>query len=130
MIDYDIALNSVYDDMSTLTVLTEITGIEDDFVYYDGWIGIVSSVTPEKGQTTIKAKNILNAFNRPMLPDTGDTIEGFIKDTLEAGYKNLADDLYDMPYLTVATASSTPFYFSRLGREYGLVEFEVLHRQG
>lgn len=120
VIDYDIALNSVYDDMSTLTVLTEITGIEDDFVYYDGWIGIVSSVTPEKGQTTIKAKNILNAFNRPMLPDTGDTIEGFIKDTLEAGYKNLADDLYDMPYLTVATASSTPFISPDLDENTGL----------
>ena len=120
VIDYDIALNSVYDDASTLTVLSEITSIEGDFVYFDGWIGVISSVTPNKGQTTISAKNILSAFNRPMLPSSGATIEGFIKSTLEAGYKNLADALYNMPYLTVSTGSSTPFLSPDLDDNTGL----------
>jgi hypothetical protein len=109
VIDYDIALNSVYDDASTITVLSEITGIEDDFICFDGWIGVVSSVSPEKGQTVITVKNILSAFNRALLPSTGATIEGFIKDTLESEYKNLSDAMYDMPYLTVSTETSTPF---------------------
>jgi len=120
VIDYDIALDSVYDDASTLTVLTEIINIEGDFICFNGWIGVISSVAPEKGQTTISARNILAAFNRPMIPAEGATIEGFIKDTLEAGYKNLADDLYKMPYLTVTTASSTPFLSPDLDDTTGL----------
>lgn len=109
VLDYDVAIDSVYDDVSVITVLSEITDAEEDFVYLDGWLGVISSVAPEKGQTTIHAKNILNAFARPLLPASSETIEGFIKSALENQYKKLSDAMYDMPYLFVSTTSSTPF---------------------
>jgi hypothetical protein len=109
VLDCDYVLDSVYDDASTFSVLTEITGIEGDFLYFDGWLGVVDKCAPEKGQTTITCKNILNAFSRSLVSATGTYIEAFIKDTLEAEYKNLTDALYDMPYLTVTTTSSTAF---------------------
>ena len=109
VLDYDIALDSVYDDSSSITVLDEITGIEGDFLYFDGWLGLVDKCSPEKGKTDITCKNILNAFSRSLTADTGTYIEAFIKDTLESEYKNLTDAMYDMPYLTVSTTSSTAF---------------------
>lgn len=109
VLDYDIALNSVYDDASSIVVQGEITGIEGDFIYVDGWLGVVSSVAPDRGQTTITATNILSAFSRPLLPTSGTYIEAFIKDTIEAQYKNLADTVYQMPYLSVTTTSNTGF---------------------
>ena len=112
--------DSVYDDASTVTVLSEVAGIEDDFIIVDGWIGIVSSLTPDKGQTAITAKNIINAFDRPLLAETGATIEGFLKDQLEASYKNLSDAMYDMPYMTVSMTSSTPFLSPDMDDSSGL----------
>ena len=109
VLDYDIALDSVYDDASSITVLDEITGIEGDFLYIDGWLGLVDKCSPDKGQTDITCKNILNAFSRSLIADTGTYIETFIKDTLESEYKNLTDAMYDMPYLSVTTTSSTAF---------------------
>jgi hypothetical protein len=120
VLNYDIVIESVYDDVSSITVLSEISGIEDDFIIFDGWIGIISRLNPDKGQTVISAKTILSAFSRPLLPASGDTIEEFIKDTLEDKYKNLSDSIYDMPYLSVTTASSTPFLSPDLDNSTGL----------
>lgn len=109
VLDYDYALDSVYDETSTFTVLTEITGIEGDFLFFDGWLGVVVSCAPTKGQTAIVCKGILNAFSRTLISGTGTYIEDFIKDALETEYKNLSDTVYDMPYLSVSTTSSTAF---------------------
>lgn len=106
---YDIALDSVYDDTSTITVLTELSGVEGDFLYFDGWLGLISKIQPDKGQTTITCSNILNAFTRSLVNDTGTYIEAFIKSKLENEYRNLTDTMYDMPYLSVSTTSSTAF---------------------
>jgi len=109
VLDYDIALDSVYDDASSITVLDEITGIEGDFLYFDGWLGAVDKCSPDKGQTDITCKNILNAFSRSLVADTGTYIEAFIQATLEDEYKNLTDTMYDMPYLSVTVTTSTAF---------------------
>lgn len=109
VLDYDYAFESVYDEASTFSVLTEITGIEGDFLFYDGWLGVVEKCAPTKGQTTIVCKGILNAFSRTLTSGTGTYIEDFIKDKLEAEYKNLSDTMYDMPYLSVTTTSATDF---------------------
>jgi hypothetical protein len=109
VLDYDYAFESVYDEASTFSVLTEITGIEGDFLFYDGWLGVVEKCAPTKGQTTIVCKGILNAFSRTLISGTGTYIEDFIKDKLEAEYKNLSDAMYDMPYLSVTTTSATDF---------------------
>ena len=109
VLDYDIALDSVYDDASSIAVLSEISGIEGDFLFLDGWLGVVDKCSPDKGQTDITCKNVLTAFSRSLVADTGTYIEAFIQTKLEAEYKNLTDAVYDMPYLSVSTTSSTAF---------------------
>jgi hypothetical protein len=106
---YDIALDSVYDDTSTITVWTELSGVVGDFLYSDGWLGLIDKIQPDKGQTKVTCVNILTAFARPLIAGTGTYIEVFIKEKLENEYKNLADTMYDMPYLSVTTTSNTAF---------------------
>lgn len=107
--DYDVVLGSIYEENSTVTVPGEVTDIEGDFIVLDGWLGVVESVMPEYGSTIITAKDIATAFNRSLIPATGSSIEGFIKEQLEAQYKDLADGMYAMPYLQVTTAGATDF---------------------
>lgn len=109
VLDYDYVIDSIYDENSTFTVLSEITGIEGGFLFFDGWLGVVDRCAPEKGQTLITCKNIISAFSRSLLPAEGAHIETFIKGKLESEYKNLDDTMYDMPYLSVTTTSETGF---------------------
>ena len=107
--DYDIVIDSIYDDNSSITVVGEISGIEGDFICVQGWVGIVDSVTPERGVTQITAKNILNAFSRPLLPEIGSSIEGFIAETLANEYVGISDAMYAMPYISISASGETAF---------------------
>ncbi len=108
--DYDVVIDSIYDENGSISVVGEVSGIEGNFIYFNGWIGIVDSVAPERGTTVITTKTILSAFARPLVPVAdGSAIEPFIKLKIESEYKNLSDAVYRMPYLSVSADSTTGF---------------------
>ena len=108
---YNAALNSIYDDQSTLTAIGEIDIDAEDFLIFDNFIGIIKTVTPgEEDTTEIVCDSILHAFKRKLVyPTPPATIEAFINSEMTDNYKSVSDAEYDMPYLSITSTDTTSF---------------------
>lgn len=108
--DYSYCIDSAYENVSTFMVYGEYSGLEDDFLLFDEFFGIISTCEPAEGFTTIQCAKIVTLFARQLVLTEGETyIEDFMKRVIENEYKNLTDTVYAMPYLSVTITSHTPY---------------------
>lgn len=112
--EYDIFLNSIFDDKSKISIMTDNNISEGGIAYCDnGWLGVIEKVAPEKRKkkTTLTCGDILNLFNDDFsglieyAPCQELTPRGFIYN----GYYNPSLDTYphysylEFPWPTTAT---------------------------
>lgn len=123
--EYDLFLQSIFDDKSKITIVTDENITEGDIIYCDnGWFGIINSVKRDKKNTELTCEDILNLFNDDFstlveyLPEAEGTISSFIWN----GYLNLDLNPYPYyPYLylaprttkTPAAESQYPLYMEK-----------------
>lgn len=105
VLDYTIE-QSIYDTVSDIIITTpKVLPNEGDFIFLDaGFLGIVSTVSPEDGKTEIGARQINTLFSRSMFFKTASYtyIEDYIAQLITANFTNCADAMYRLPYLTAA----------------------------
>ncbi|MEL7609487.1 MAG: hypothetical protein AAGU74_08260, partial [Bacillota bacterium] len=110
VIDYDITLASIYDENSTFTVAGEYALNQGDFLFFEGHSWLIEKSEPSEGVTAITAVDMVQLFARPIVyPGAGADIESFIAAAIEDNFSGSGDAAYDMPYITVTAATSTPF---------------------
>lgn len=125
---YDLFLQSIFDDKSKITIVTDDNITEGDIVYCDnGWLGIINAVKRDKNNTELTCEDILNLFNDDFsglaeyLPQQEGTITNFIA----VNYSGLYADNYPkyaylyLPWPTTATPASEAQY--AIYAEKGLV---------
>lgn len=114
VLDYDIALEAVESLPSTVTLLggdipRELAG---------GWLWVANSlfligeVSPGEGLTELQLQSPLDAFSRPRPytpPAEGSTMGAFVIRELAAGWRDLTDSVYALPYLELEAEDSVPF---------------------
>ena len=109
MSEYTLVLGSINNNVSKVTVIGELSGLEDDFFIYEGNIWIIKTLAPDNGKTVITLNDISYLFSRDLYwSGTAETtIEGLISDTIDTGWTNLSDTMYQTPWLTVTTTTTT-----------------------
>lgn len=118
--DYEIYFETLFDDLSKLTLLTSDKIDEDNIVYCDnGWFGVIKSAVrdEEKAITKLTCRHIRYLFERPvsvaecsMLPDFGFTMERMLKDAITSLFSNQSDNVYKLPYISfVLTSANNAF---------------------
>ncbi|MDO4565866.1 MAG: hypothetical protein Q4B42_00895 [Oscillospiraceae bacterium] len=119
-IEWKIAQESIYDNVSSIEVKGEYSDINGDFFICDGFIGVVRDSAPENGQTKINCNGILTAFSRDLIyPGAGVSTEDFIASQLTASFGSVNDEVYAMPYLEILTpATSTSFIKPDIENDY------------
>lgn len=110
VLNYDVIYDSIYDDVSQITVETPFDGAEGDFIFFNGFQGIISGVTPNTNGNTnvLQCCNILKIFDRDLVasPMNG-VIEMAIQQVIHQQFKYISDTVYAMPYMTAQTTSTT-----------------------
>lgn len=114
VLDYDITLESLESLPSSVTLLggdipRELAG---------GWLWVASSlfrigeVSPGEGLTELQLQSPLEAFSRPRPytpPAAGVTLGAFVIAELAAGWRDLTDTVYALPYLALEAEDALPF---------------------
>ena len=109
--DYDLVLESIYDETSDVT----LTGMktkprERDFVYLEnGYQGIVSEVAPAEKAWKLSCRQMVTLFDRDIFYEEpqGATAEARLKHMIDSNFTNQADDIYRLPYLRVVAETAT-----------------------
>ena len=140
VLDYELTLDSLESLPSSVTLLggdipREMGG---SWLYVADSLFLISAVSPGDGMTELQLQSPLDAFSRPRLytpPAAGTTLGAFVAAELAAGWRDLTDAVYALPYLQISTAGSLPFvppetdeqgfyvlstYLRTLRRDYGL----------
>lgn len=121
--DYDYCINSAYENISSFIVVGEYSGLEDSFLVFEEYFGVISSCAPKDGLTTIQCQKIVTIFSRQLvLTESEAYIEDFMKRVIETEYKNLADTVFAMPYINVTITSHTAY--SRPVNDNGIWQLE------
>jgi len=109
--DYDIALNSIYDEQSTLTAIGAVNINPGDFLVFGDFIGRILSASPgEQNTAEIICESILTFFQRGLVyPGDEVYVESFIASAFTDNYKLVSDLQYDMPYLMITHTDATGF---------------------
>ena len=109
--DYEIH-ESIYNAVSNITIPTPKELPSDgDFIMFDGmdYVGIITEVDVDGGETNISAVQSVNLFNREMFYSgtTYTYLEDHLKDLIDTNYTNCTDLMYKTPYLSVTAGSHT-----------------------
>lgn len=83
-----------------------------DWLVYEGRIWLIAQVTPEAGETTVRTRDPLYAFERELeyeAPAEGTLAGAWIKAVLESEFRDCPDAAYAMPYLTVSNLDTQEF---------------------
>lgn len=109
-----LTLDSLEADTTTVTVVGTDIGRSNtgDWLIIDGSVYRISNVKPQTDRTLLTLVFPLDAFNRPLeLEDQsqGQSIGGFIRDSLQDNWSNCEDPAYAMPYLVVSNLDTTPY---------------------
>lgn len=119
VLSYDITLNSIYSETSTI-VATYKSGIKQgDFVLCNEFKGIVKLISVDGNTMTLTCSDMDSVFDRLLYfdPDTdigGFTIESFIRSAAMLNYRH-CDSMYALRYMAVATPTAgTPFVMPAL----------------
>lgn len=110
-IDYEIT-ESIYDALSTVTIPTPpVLPSERDFIMFDGmpFIGIITEVNVDKGQTELSVEQAVKLFSRDMFytAQSYTYLEDHLKDLIDDNYTDCSDAIYEVPYLTVNALTQT-----------------------
>lgn len=110
-VDYEIH-ESIYDTVSTIKIPTPSEPpTEGDFVLFDGmaYVGIITEVDIDGGETEISAEQAVKLFSREMFyTATAYTyLEDYLKDLIDTNYTNCADEIYEVPFLDVNALTNT-----------------------
>lgn len=110
----DVCLDSLEKNTSTVTVAgTSINQSHvSDWLILDLNVYSISLAKPKDGATTLTLLSPLDAFSRKLLfaeQPSGQTIGGFIADTLRDNWVNASDPVYAVPYMSVSNSDTTPF---------------------
>lgn len=110
VVSYNVAVDSVYDDTSTVTLLgTEVTyGYEGSFLIMDDHIWLIQTLTPGDHTTEVTLVSILAAFSRKLIWDkvSAPTCTR-MEQAFHTQYKTVNDAAYRMPYLQIRNMAST-----------------------
>lgn len=114
VLDYDTILESIESLPSSVTLLGDDIPRE----VADGWLWMANSlfligeVSPGDGTTQLQLRSPLERFTRPRLytpPLEGSTMGDFVARELAAGWRDLTDTVYALPYLELSAADHLPF---------------------
>ena len=110
-VDYEIH-ESIYDTVSKITIPTQSTPpAEGDFVMFDGmsFVGIISEVEIDGGETEISVEQAYKLFSRDMFytTPTYTYLEAHLKDLIDTNYTNCTDEIYEVPFLSVSALTSS-----------------------
>lgn len=113
-ISHALTLDALESETSTVTVVGTSIGRSNtgDWLVIDGGIYRISAVKPQKDRTMLTLTSPLEAFTRPLeyaAPADGQTIGGFIADTMAANWVQCEDAVYSLPYLVVSNSDTTVF---------------------
>lgn len=110
VLDYEVKY-SIYDTVSNIIIETPSKlPKEGDILYMEnGFMGVISTVSPEYGATTLGCNQIVSLFSRNMFyTDAARTyLEDYLADMISENYINCADSFYAMPYLNVVAETHT-----------------------
>lgn len=103
---------SIYNAVSTATIQTPETPPEEgDFLIFDGtdYVGIITEVSEDRGQTEISAEQAVRLFSRPMFYTASSYtyLEDNLQALIEANYSNCTDAEYKVPFLTATAGTHT-----------------------
>ena len=109
-----LVLDSMDAETSTVTVKGTDIGRSDtgNWLIIDGCVYQISVVKPQTDRTMLTLVSPLDAFSRPLeLEDqpAGQSIGGFVLDTLRANWVQCEDPVYSMAYLKVSNLDTTLF---------------------
>ena len=110
-VDYEV-VESIYDALSTVVIPTPKTiPAEGDFLIFDGmpYVGIITEVNIDKGQTELSVEQAVKLFSRDMFyaAQSYTYLEDYLKDLIDDNYTNCSDELYEVPFLTVNALTQT-----------------------
>lgn len=109
-----LTLDSLESDTTTVTVVGTDIGRSNtgDWLLIDGLVYRISNVKPQNDRTLLTLGFPIDAFTRPLElaeQPQGQSVGGFIRDTLQFHWAGCEDAVYSMPYLTVSNLDTTPF---------------------
>lgn len=107
-----LVLDSLEADTSTVTVIGTDIGRSNtgDWLIIDGSVYRISNVKPQTDRTLLTLVFPIDAFNRPLeLTDQsqGQTVGGFIRDSLERNWIQCEDPVYTTSYMVVSNLDTT-----------------------
>ncbi len=107
---YEMCVASISDVASRCIVNGEYSGIENDFLIFDGSIFIIAACAPARGQTEIQCIDIVNLFDRDVIYESaGDHVEEWLAGIITDNYIDLTDTAYKMAYMTISYETETAF---------------------
>lgn len=111
---YDVALASRASYKSSVTVrVGEASQLDGGaWLILNGRLWVVDTVNPGELKTVIRCKDALAAFDREIVytaPADGQTVGGFIAETLEREFKAQSDSFFALPYLDITSTDTTAF---------------------
>ncbi len=109
--DYDLVLDSIYDETSTV----EVNGAgtkprEGDFVYLEnGYQGIIREAEPLGKAWKLSCRQMVTLFDRDIFytQPQGATVEARLKYMIDANFTKQEDAMYRLPYLRVVAETAT-----------------------
>ncbi len=131
-----LTIDALEAETSTVTVVGTTIGRSNtgDWLIIDGGIYRISAVKPQKDRTILTLTSPLEAFSRTLeyaAPPDGQSIGGFIADTMVANWVQCEDAVYSMPYLVVSNSDTTAFAIPELNNNgcFSLAEYCRLMRK-
>lgn len=112
-LQYDVPVETTGSDTGTIVVDGETNDYTGEWGILDGHLLYIKSCTPKVGSTTLSVMAPERAFTRSLwyTGDGTETYGGFIYDTLDSEYRQQADAMYAMPYLSLSNTDTTAFSF-------------------
>lgn len=111
VVAYDITLESIYDEVSDISILYDGAVKEGDIVWLEnGYCGIINGYDPDGNMVKLKCNHIITLFSRDLYYDNGrptNGIEPYIKSLIDTEYTNQRDTVYRVPYLRVTAETIT-----------------------
>ena len=113
-VDYSVVLDALESETSTVTVAGSVVNRSDigNWLIFDSSVYQISNVKPETDRTILTLAFPLDAFNVPIEFEeqpVGQTIGGFIAQTLQQKWVSADDPVYAAPYLDVSNLGTIPY---------------------
>ena len=107
-----LVLDSLEADTTTVTVVGTGIGRSNtgDWLLIDGQVYRISNVKPQGDRTLLTLAFPQDTFTRPLKLEPqiqGQSVGGFMRETMEANWVACDDPVYAMPYLTVSNLDTT-----------------------